>query len=294
MKAIDIRSAVKTFGDVKALNNMTFSISKGITIILGPNGAGKSTLLRCIDGLYKLNKGTVRVFGEDPLRNDALKNRVALLSDNYALYDYLTVQDNLKFFGRLYSMKDKDIMKSAKSVLRLLEAEHYLDKKVYMLSRGTKQKIAFCRAVLNDPQMLLLDEPSAFLDANSSEEVRHFIEDYKRKGRTILYVTQKLEEVTRFDARIMIIKEGRIIRDTDTNDLDMLKNSAIEIRFAKPVSKAVIDSIRGFGGLELTGLTLKVKVKNYKDVNRILKQLMERGAYIMGIDYLEPFVQKVT
>ena len=165
----------KSFGSVIAVNKVSFESAGGINIILGPNGAGKSTFLRCIDGLYSVEHGSVNVLDADPYRNDKLKEKLSLLTDNYALYDYLSVASNLKFFGRLYGLKDEETMRRAAEMLKRLDAAEYLDKKVYMLSRGTKQKIAFCRAVLNEPQILLLDEPTAFLDAHSAEMVRRSI-----------------------------------------------------------------------------------------------------------------------
>ncbi|MDE1860381.1 MAG: ABC transporter ATP-binding protein [Candidatus Micrarchaeota archaeon] len=294
MRSIVADNAVKTFGDLRAVNGMTFSVSSGINMILGPNGAGKSTLLRCIDGLYRLSSGKISVFGEDPFKNEALKRRVSLLSDNYALYDYLTVKENIRFFGKLHGMDDKDIAGRSARVLRMLDAYKYLDKKVYTLSRGTKQKIAFCRSVINDPELLLLDEPSAFLDVNSSEAIRMFIEDYVREGRTVLYVTQKLDEVTRFNARILIIKGGRLIKDTRTGALDLLRNSSVDIRLAQAVDAKAQRMIRSIPGTRLSGQTLRIKVRSYRDVNRALRALIENGVYVIGVDYLEPFAEKVS
>ena len=93
--------------------------------------------------------------GEDPYRNSAIKNKLSLLTDNYALYDFLTVADNLKFFGRLYGMKDGDTLEAGRAVDSSLDAIEYMHRKVYELSRGTKQKVAFCRSILNGPDILL-------------------------------------------------------------------------------------------------------------------------------------------
>lgn len=297
MSVIDVRSIGKSFGATKALNKLNFSSSAGINIILGPNGAGKSTLLRCIDGLYKVDSGSVKVLGEDPYKNSDLKMKLSMLTDNYALYDFLSVEGNIKFFGRLYGLKDPDITSRARSIMRELDALQYMKNKVYTLSRGTKQKIAFCRAVINDPEVLLLDEPTAFLDAKAAQSVRRFLLKYTSEGKIVLFVTQKVDEVTRFSGRISIIRKGAIIKNTTTEGIYslVLKNSPINIRLAKAVDVKYLKKIDGFveanGGM---ATTFKVKIKSYKEISKIIKSLSDVGAYVISIDYVEPFIEELS
>ncbi len=105
---IKARNAVKLFGNTKALDNVSFSAGRGMSMVLGPNGAGKSTLLKCIDGLYRLDKGAIEVLGSDLYRDSKARAKVSLLTENYALYDNLTVRANMIFFGRLYGMEKKE------------------------------------------------------------------------------------------------------------------------------------------------------------------------------------------
>lgn len=295
--AIRVRSIVKAFGKTMALSKVNFSSSKGINIILGPNGAGKSTLLRCIDGLYKVDSGSVRVLGEDPYQNALIKNKVSLLTDNYALYDFLTVADNLKFFGRLYGIKDKDILEKGKDILGSLDALQYFNRKVNELSRGTKQKVAFCRSILNDPDVLLLDEPTAFLDAHSAESMRKILLGFEKQGKTILFVTQKLDEVTRFDGKISIIKSGSVIKETTTEGLYnlVLKNTKVNIRLAKPLPIKAVKAIDGFvEANSQTPTMLKFKVSDYKQINRIISALMKHGGNIVSVDYIEHLIDDLS
>lgn len=294
---IEVRSIVKAFGRTVALDRASFTSAKGMNIILGPNGAGKSTLLRCIDGLYHVDSGSVTVLGEDPYKNSALKNRLSLLTDNYALYDFLTVRENLRFFGRLYGMNETDTMSSAKEILDTLSATEYIDRKVSELSRGTKQKIAFCRAILNDPDIVLLDEPTAFLDAHSAEAMRRVLLDYERAGKTILLVTQKLDEVTRFNAKISIIRKGRVIREITTEGLYnlVLKRVKVNIRLARPIKASAVEGISGFAGANSESATmLKFHVKSYREINRILRSLMGAGASIASVDYIEHLIDDLS
>lgn len=295
--AIKVNSIVKTFGKTVALRKVSFSSDSGINIILGPNGAGKSTLLRCIDGLYRVDSGSVQVLGKDPYRNSHIKNKLSLLTDNYALYDFLTVSDNLKFFGRLYGLKDRKTLEIATDVLDRLEALQYLNRRVNELSRGTKQKIAFCRSILNSPDVILLDEPTAFLDAHSAEMVRKILLGYEREGKTILFVTQKLDEVTRFNGKISIIKAGRIVKETTTEGLYnvVLRNTKIDVRLAKPMSMRVAKGIDGFVEANSEKATfLKFRVRDYREINRIVGSLMDLGASVVSVEFVEHLIDDLS
>ncbi|MCL4398957.1 ABC transporter ATP-binding protein [Candidatus Parvarchaeota archaeon] len=295
---IAINRASKRFKATTAINKITVSFYPGLSIILGPNGAGKSTLLRCIMGLYRIDSGKIRVFGRDPYKDDASRQRMSLLSDNYSLYDYLSVSDNLRFFGRLYGIKDEDTEEIARKTLKEMDALRFLDAKVYSLSRGTKQKIAFCRSILNRPKALLLDEPTAFLDASSSEYVREFMKTYSREGNSVLFVTQKLDEVTRFNSRLIILDKGAMADDTKTYLLykKIGGDATILIRFARPMR---IEKLRK-EGLEIVGAdeeyssSIRVKIKDYREINSTLRRLMSSGADIVNVDYLEPILEKMS
>lgn len=296
-QSIRVSSISKSFGKKKALNKLDFSSRTGINLILGPNGAGKSTLLRCIDGLYGVDSGSVMVLGEDPYKASDIKQHMSLLTDNYALYDFLTVSRNLRFFGRLYGLKDDETLKIAKEVLQDLDAYEYLNNRIFELSRGTKQKIAFCRAILNDPEVLLLDEPTAFLDAHSAEMMRKTLLRYEKEGKTILFVTQKLDEVTRFHGRISIIRAGRIIKEMSTEGLYniVLKRTKVNIRLAKPISARIARRIDGLMEVNSENATvLQFRVDNYRDINRIIKSLMASNASIVGVDYLEHLIDDLS
>ena len=296
-ESILLKGVSKKFGKVAALDGVDLKLKKGMSIILGANGAGKSTLLRCIDGLYKVDSGTVRVGGIDPYTDDKIHMKLALLSDNYALYDYLSVRDNLKFFGRLYGLKDSEILERASSVLKELDAYNYLDSKVFTLSRGTKQKVAFCRATINDPSIILLDEPTAFLDANASERIRKYLLRRERDGATVLFVTQKIDEVTRFNSEIFVIKKGRIVANTDSASLykSMLKDSYINVRLARQISSSKLSRITGIESTNGSRATyIKVRISSSKDINLVIRELLDAGAEIAGIDYTEPLIEKLS
>ncbi len=295
--AIRVRSLTKAFGKNVALEGIDFQSHPGINIILGPNGAGKSTLLKCIDGLYRPEKGSVRVFGQDPYTNDGLKSRLSLLTENYALYDFLTVMQNMSFFGRLYGLRDDDIAERTKEVLGQLNASEYIGSKVYTLSRGTKQKVALCRALLNDPEILMMDEPTAFLDAYAAQAIRDLMLRFTKERKTVLFVTQKIDEVTRYNGMITVLRKGRIVKQTTTEGLyrSLLKDSYVNVRVARPIGIADARHIPFFAGTNQDRATfLKFKVSSYKDINIITGHIAKMGSYVVSVDYTEPFIEDLS
>ncbi len=289
-----IENITKSFGKDMALNGLSLSVNPGITVVLGPNGAGKSTLLRCMAGLYKPDTGSIRVLGKDPYSENSVRGSIAFMPDNYGLYDFLSVRENLVFFGRLYGILDSDAIAGSKELLRILDAEKYIDTKVGALSRGTKQKILLCKAMLNDPEIILMDEPTAFLDANSSDVVRDYLIRESKDKKSIVFVTQKIDEATRFDSRICLVRNGRIAKDTTTEKLysTMLKNTEVNIRFSKPLGQKTLGKIRGVTKFNSEKPTMiSVKIRNYKEIDSLLSKLIENGAYIASVDYTEPLLE---
>ncbi|MGA3020826.1 MAG: ABC transporter ATP-binding protein [Candidatus Micrarchaeales archaeon] len=295
-REIVVKSLVKRFGKTIALENVSFASRSGINMILGPNGAGKSTLLRCIAGLYSPDHGSISIQGLNPYENTELRRNISYLADNYGLYDFLTIRQNLSFFGRFYGLESKQSVDKVKGLLKELDLGDRLDTKVETLSRGMKQKAAFCRTMLNDADVLLLDEPTAFLDLKSSEAIRLLLQELAAEKRTILFVTQKLDEVVRFNSRILMIRKGRIVKDMEMDKLykSIFSNAEVTIRVAKPISGklvASLDRVVKTNGANPTSVT--IRVSDYKQINDSVSRLMDGGAYVVSIDYFEPALDKL-
>jgi len=202
----------------------------------------------------------------------------------------------LEFFGRLYGMNSNEALSSVRETLKNLGIYSMLDSRVYTLSRGTKQKVAFCRAILNDPEILLLDEPTAFLDANASNVIRDYIQLNANVKQTI-FVTQKIDEVARTSGFVYIMKDGRIVRSTSINGMykSVLKGMIINIRFARPVSFSAIKSMPGIQDAHAKIVTIsRIRISNYKDISAAIDFLRGKGIDIVGIDYIEPFVDSIS
>ena len=287
----------KKFKDADALKGVSISSSKGVNIVLGPNGAGKSTLLKCICGLYRPSGGSVSVLGADPYRDARTRSRMSLLTDNYGLYDFLSVANNLYFFGKFYNLHRKDVLDRVGELMDELDLKQYMNTKVYALSRGTKQKVAFCRSMMNDAQVLLLDEPTAFLDANASNVVRRHVQGLAKDGRTVVFVTQRLDEVTRFNSRILVLRKGMLIGETDDEGLykAIFRDTSVSIKLAEPLSDAAVKSLGETFSISEDALNaVKVRVTDYKEVNDAIKRLVEAGAYVVSVDYIEPELESMV
>ena len=292
--AISINGIGKRFGNEYALKDISLELGKGITLILGPNGAGKSTLLRCMAGLYKPDEGRVKVLGKDPYSDAGIRKRISFMPDNYGLYDFLSVRDNILFFSRLYGVNDDMAISKAMETLKMLDADGYINTKVGQLSRGTKQKMLFCKALVNDPDVILLDEPTAFLDASSSAQVREALSDLAKAGKCVVFVTQRVDEATRFNSRICVIRNGRIIKDTDTRGLynEVLSGITVSIRLARPIRQEIRSKL-GKNVIIENGNIVKARIRDYRDINEVIERLIKNGAYIASVDYAEPMIEKL-
>jgi ABC-2 type transport system ATP-binding protein len=207
-----VENLVKRYGATVAVNGIGFAVMPGVTAaLLGGNGAGKTTTLSILLGLLLPTSGAVRVFGEDVLRHRyRVLPRMNFSSPYVDLPHRLTVRQNLQIYARLYGVRRR-----AERIERLamdLQIERLLDRLAGKLSSGQKTRVAIAKALLNQPELLLLDEPTASLDPDTGDWVRSYLEDYRdRTGATILLASHNMAEVERLCSEVMMMKEGRIV-----------------------------------------------------------------------------------
>jgi len=215
---IEIKNLNKNYNNILAVKNINFKINKGSIVgLLGPNGCGKTTTIGMILGLIKPTSGTVFINGqniENENNRTKILEKVNFISPYVELPKKLTVEENLKVYGKLYgvnNLKDKisDLMKQ----LNLLE---FNKRKTGELSSGQKNRVSLAKALINEPEILLLDEPTASLDPDVGDFIRTYLEDYaSKKGATILLASHNMNEVERLCNEVMMMKNGKII-DKDT------------------------------------------------------------------------------
>ncbi|MEM1593243.1 MAG: ABC transporter ATP-binding protein [Archaeoglobaceae archaeon] len=197
----------KRFGETFALKDVSLSFEKSIAI-LGRNGAGKSTLAKILAGITKPTQGRVSVFGEDPFKNVDIRRKISIVTHNPMLYKELSVEENLRFFAKLYGIKDWEW------VIHELKLEGKLNSKVFELSRGYLQRVAIAKALMLKPKLLILDEPFSSLDVEGKEILWAKIHEFKH---SIVFSTHSLNEA-RFCENFAVLEKGELVyfgRDYD-------------------------------------------------------------------------------
>ena len=212
---IKIESLTRKFGDLVAVDDISLSVRRGEVFgILGPNGAGKTTTLECIEGLQRPTSGKISVLGMDVTREpERVKERIGVQLQASAYFDYLTLTEILKLFGLFYGRRV-----SARELLERVGLEDKASSTVEKLSGGQKQRFAIAATLVNDPEIVLLDEPSAGLDPQARRNLWDFVQSINLRGHTVVLTTHSMEEAEFLCDRVAIMDRGRIVAmDTPRN-----------------------------------------------------------------------------
>jgi ABC-2 type transport system ATP-binding protein len=224
----------RAFGDLWAVRGLDLEVHRGRVLgLLGPNGAGKTTTVRMLTALIEPTEGTATIDGFD-VRTDpeAVRARVGILTETPGLYDKLTAAANLEFFGRLYSLDAPTRAKRIEHYLRLFGLWDRRHDIAGTFSKGMKQKLAIARALLHEPAVVFLDEPTAALDPEAAYVVREAIEGLRSAGRTIVLATHNLDEADRLCDEVAFIRGGLLRIDTPARLRGSLAGGRVEIRLA--------------------------------------------------------------
>ena len=224
---IEVRNLVKYYGDFPAVKDITFSVEKGeILGFLGPNAAGKTTTMRIITGYMPATRGTVKVAGYDVFEHPLeVKKRIGYLPENPPLYMDMRVRDYLRFVAEIKGVDRKGINAEVERVAELVSITHVLDRYAQKLSKGYRQRVGLAQALINNPPVLILDEPTIGLDPKQIIEVRELIKSLGNE-HTIILSTHILPEVSMTCSRVVIINEGKLVAmDTPENLTARLQGS---------------------------------------------------------------------
>ena len=224
---LKISNISKEFGKnnkkVPALNHINLQVDKGeIVCILGHNGAGKTTLIKCISGLIIPTSGEITIDSESVIKNSNIpKNKVgAVLEGSRNIYYYLTPRENLKYFGLLNNLSKREIEERTEYYLNLFDLKNRENDMVKQFSRGMQQKVAIMVALMKEPDILLLDEPTLGLDIISSSIVKNIIKELSEKSnKTIMITTHDVRLIENLDSRVVFMKEGRLVKDDYLSNL---------------------------------------------------------------------------
>ena len=221
---LEVKHLTKNYGKLIAVSGISFRADRGETIgLLGPNGAGKTTTVSIIAGLLSPDSGEVLIEGKQVNSDtDPVKLKIGLVPQDMALYDKLSARDNLTFFAALYSLAGATAKQAIADVLSLVGLSDRAGDKVETFSGGMKRRLNLAAALLHDPQILLLDEPTVGVDPQSRNAIFDNLEGLKKRGKTLIYTTHYMEEAERLCDRIVIIDHGKMIANDTLQGLHKL------------------------------------------------------------------------
>jgi ABC-2 type transport system ATP-binding protein len=239
---LQVESLSKRYGERVAVNAVSFSIAQGETVgLLGPNGAGKTTAIAMISGISRPDGGEVTLSGVSLARDaNALKRRVGLVPQDLALYEELSAWANLQLFGGLYGLSAAELQPRAKAALALVGLADRSTDRVNTFSGGMKRRLNIAGALLHEPDLILLDEPTVGVDPQSRNAIFDNLEDLKRRGKTLLYTTHYMEEAERLCDRVLILDHGKVLAN-DTVAHFKQRFSNLEAAFMQLTGRALRD-----------------------------------------------------
>lgn len=289
MKMIVTENLTRRFGKLLAVDSLTFHIDRGEVFgLLGPNGAGKSTVVRMLCCLIAKSSGEAMIADWNTAdRDDAINIRrsIGYVPDSPGLYESMSVMRNLEYFARLYRVSEDLLHENAEKYLKLLGMWDWRDKDVSTFSKGMKQKVAIVRALVHDPDILVMDEPTANLDPEVSKTIRDLLLDLKKDNRTILLNTHNLDEAQRICTRIGLLKTRLLAMDSPGN----LGKSAQDVR-TEIVLNRVSDSIlaavrtRGPKAIDVDGARLVLELSEpEKERPAIVAAIVAAGGEVQTV-----------
>lgn len=268
---------------VTALKDFNLSVEEGTVFgLLGPNGAGKTTLVKILLGIVFPTLGTAKILGQS-IDNYEIKKRVGYLPENHKFPPYLTGEDVLKYIGKLTGLKSKEIDSKIDGLLQLVKMEKWKSTKVKKYSKGMMQRLGLAQALINDPDLIFLDEPTDGVDPIGRKEIRDILLNLKKQGKTIFINSHLLSEVELISDRVAILNKGVLIKEGTVEDLTTEKetytiqfsNEVTETTLKEVLEEFIIDKIKPTG--------FELKVNNDEELNRVIDHLRRIGVIIKSI-----------
>lgn len=282
--AVLVESLTKVYGDQRVVDGISFEVRDGeILGFLGPNGAGKSTTMKMITGYLEPESGRVSVLGLD-VSTQGLESRrqIGYLPEHNPLYLDMYVREYLEWVARFYDIRD--IPTRVKEMVSMVGLDREQHKKIGQLSKGYRQRVGLAQALIHDPKVLILDEPTAGLDPNQLSEVRQLIRSLGKK-KTIILSTHIMQEVTALCDRVVIINKGKIVADGSVNDLErkLRSGQVLIVRTDKPSDGRLFERVNGVNGVEKLegGKMFRLLADPDKDVRAGVFQLAAKEGLVL-------------
>jgi ABC-2 type transport system ATP-binding protein len=299
--AILAEHLVRRFGQVTAVNDVSFRVEQGeIFGFLGPNGSGKTTVIKMLTGLLPLSSGTARVEGLDVrVDSEVVRERIGYMSQNYSLYQDLTVAENLQFYGRIYSLDPARLKRRIEEIVQLNGLAPYMNRLSAQLSGGWKQRLALGCAMLHEPKLLFLDEPTAGIDPVARRQLWDLLFELSGHGITFFVTTHYMDEAERC-SHVAYIYYGKLIADGTPNSLrelpDVQPPGTLRIEITTPeVTRALrfVRQIPGVRSATIFGQSIHALIDDHCDLHDLREQLLKNGIAVAEIRPLAPSLEDV-
>ena len=295
--SITVENITKIYGSQKALDHVSFSINEGeIVGLLGPNGAGKSTLMKIITCFIPPTSGNVEVYGNNIFDNPlAIRQNIGYLPEHNPLYLEMYVREFLEFVAGIYNL-GKQTKQRVEEIIELTGLTKEANKKIGQLSKGYRQRVGIAQALIHDPKVLILDEPTTGLDPNQLEEIRQLI---KHVGQTkiVMLSTHIMQEVEAICSRVIIINSGKIVADDKTENLHSLQKSSNQylVEFNKEIDTNAIKQLKNIRDIAYNGNnTYTITSQNDTDIREnIFKWAVDNNLMVLTIRKNDNNLEKI-
>lgn len=275
--SLTVDNLSKTYGSQKALDKVSFTLKKGeIVGVLGPNGAGKSTLFKILTAYLKPTSGSAKILDFDVLENPLeVKKNIGYLPENNPLYLDMYVKEYLGFLADLHQVSKEKIIDTIKQV----GLENEAHKKIGHLSKGYRQRVGLASALLHNPDVLLLDEPTTGLDPNQLIEIRNLITEIG-KTKTVLFSSHILQEVSAICQRVLLINKGKLVADVNLDDLKKSNLQQVEVTFDKALTEVELKETLALKSIKnIEGNNWLLSFENTKDTGALLFDFAKDSGY---------------
>jgi len=290
--AIEVERLTKRYGDFLAVNDVSFTVRKGgVFAFLGPNGAGKTTTVEIIETIRRPTSGSVRLLGMDVTkRKRGIVPRIGVLPQGFSSFDRITVRETIQYYSRLFRCGNADV----DGLIALANLTAKSTEQFKNLSGGLKQRLGIAVALVNDPEVVFLDEPTTGLDPGARREVWNVLLGLKQKGKTVFLTTHYMEEAELLADTVAIISKGKIVAMGSPDELTE-GNSDHLVLTLKTVDETLLAIVRtmGFEPVHDNQKSITVRVGHTGDVRKILNAIKEPRASSLSLDVRKPNLEEV-
>ncbi len=291
---IEVDKISKYFGEIKAVDQIDFYVKEGeILGFLGPNGSGKTTTVRLLNGVLFPEKGNIKVKGLSTIKDgNKIRKITGVLTESAALYESMSARENLEFFAHLYSINPREIPKRIDSLLEEFGLSKRQKNKVAEFSTGMKKKLSIARALIDDPEILFLDEPTTSLDPESARDLISYIKELNRERKLTIFVcTHNLAQAEDFCKRFIFLDKGRIIEEGTLEEIESKYITSVEMEI---VYQSGIDEtyLNDYKYKKLDSDKIIITIDNKKQVPQFIREISQK-ADIYSINTLNSNLEKL-